>query len=213
MTNFDTLIDRLAADTAPMRPGAVRRTLSRATLAGCALAIVGVIIIGLRPDLGAAMSTDIFWIKLAYGGTLAATGLVALVVLVHPERPVPQVLLLALLPLVTLATLAVAEAMRLSPGDAREAWLGSSWSVCPFLIALLALPIAAALTWTASLFAPTRLRVTGAVIGFTAAALAVVIYAFHCPESGASFVATWYTLGIGLVTMAGWLAGPRLLRW
>jgi hypothetical protein len=213
MTNFDTLIDRLAADTAPVQTGAVRRTLSRATLAGCALAFVGVIIIGMRADLNAAVTTSIFWTKLAYGGTLALIGIGALAMLVRPERPIPRMLWLALLPLAALVALAMAETMPLSPEDARAMWLGSSWSVCPVLIALLALPIAAALTWTARLFAPTRLRVTGATIGFTAGALAVVIYALHCPESGASFVATWYTLGVVLVTMAGWFVGPRLLRW
>jgi hypothetical protein len=213
MNNFDALIDRLAADTAPVRTGAVRRTLSRATLVGWALAFVGVIIIGLRADLNIAVATSIFWTKLAYGGTLAAIGIGALAMLVRPERPIPRALWLALLPLAALVALAMAETMPLSPEDARAAWLGSSWSVCPVLIALLALPIAAALTWTARLFAPTRLRVTGATIGFTAGALAVVNYALHCPESGASFVATWYTLGVVLVTMAGWFVGPRLLRW
>ena len=49
--------------------------------------------------------------------------------------------------------------------------------------------------------------------GFIAGGLAATVYAFHCPESTAAFVATWYTLGIVLCGLIGWLLGPLVLRW
>lgn len=213
MSDLDALIDRLSADTRPVPRGAVRQTLILATLIGGMLAVVGVLVMGVRPDMAVAASTGIFWIKLAYGASLALPGMAALALLVRPEMPVPRVLTLALVPFAVLSLLGIAEVTRLSLDDARAAWLGTSWAVCPVLIALLALPLAAALFWFARQFAPTRLRATGATIGFAAGALAAAIYALHCPESGASFVATWYTLGVGMVTVAGYVLGPRVLRW
>jgi hypothetical protein len=213
MSNFESLIDRLVADTTPVSRFAVAKSLSRVTLMGCGLAIVVVIAIGLRPDLVAAASSSIFWIKLAYGAALAATGMAALALLVRPELPVPRVLGLAMVPFAALSILAAVELMSLSPSGARSAWLGTSWAVCSALIAIIAVPVAASLTWAVRQFAPTHLRATGATIGFTAGAMAAAVYALHCPESGASFVATWYTLGVVLVATLGYLVGPRLLRW
>jgi hypothetical protein len=39
------------------------------------------------------------------------------------------------------------------------------------------------------------------------------VYAFHCDESAAPFVAIWYTLGIALVGALGGMLGQWLLRW
>jgi hypothetical protein len=61
--------------------------------------------------------------------------------------------------------------------------------------------------------APTRLRATGAVIGLAAGGISAALYSLHCPEAGASFVLTWYTLGILAPALLGALLGPRLLRW
>jgi hypothetical protein len=213
MSDLDALIDRLAAETRPVKPGLVWRTLLLAAFGGIVLAAVGNFAIGLNPDLGSAATSPIFWTKIGYGTTLAAVALAALAVLVRPERPVPGLLRLAAVPVAVLAMLGIAEAARLPAGTARTAWLGTTWFVCPVLIALLALPAAAMLVWTARQFAPTRLRATGAVIGLASGAVSAALYALHCPENGASFVATWYTLGIAFVGALGFAAGPRLLRW
>jgi hypothetical protein len=49
--------------------------------------------------------------------------------------------------------------------------------------------------------------------GLAAGATATLVYCLHCPESTASFVVTWYSLGIGLAGLVGAWLGPRLLRW
>jgi len=46
-----------------------------------------------------------------------------------------------------------------------------------------------------------------------AGALATLVYALHCPESAAPFMAVWYVLGIAIPTVAGALLGRRVLRW
>ncbi len=213
MNDLDALIDRLAADTRAVAPRPVARRFAVALLAGCALTMLGVIAIGLRPDMASASASAMFWIKIAYGAALAATALAALALLARPEVPVPHRLALIIVPVACMLALATAEAVRLPPSDFRFAWLGSTWLVCPLLIAILAVPIAALLTLATRRFAPTRLRATGATIGLSAGSLSASLYALHCPESGASFVATWYSLGIVAVASIGYLAGPRLLRW
>ena len=72
---------------------------------------------------------------------------------------------------------------------------------------------AGALVFVVRQFAPTRLRATGAVIGLAAGAASATLYSLHCPEAGASFVLTWYSLGIAAATAIGAALGPRLLRW
>jgi hypothetical protein len=81
------------------------------------------------------------------------------------------------------------------------------------LISLFALPVVGALVFFARRFAPTRLRATGAVIGLASSAVSATLYSLHGPEVGASFVLTWYSLGIVVATAIGAALGPRLLRW
>jgi hypothetical protein len=54
---------------------------------------------------------------------------------------------------------------------------------------------------------------TGAIAGLLAGATGAFIYAFHCDESAAPFVALWYTIGISLVGLLGAALGRILLRW
>ena len=61
--------------------------------------------------------------------------------------------------------------------------------------------------------APTNLRAAGAVAGLAAGAFGATLYGLHCPEVSASFVVTWYSLGIAIPTAIGAIFGPQLLRW
>ena len=49
--------------------------------------------------------------------------------------------------------------------------------------------------------------------GFASGALAALVYAVHCPELGAPFLAVWYVAGIGVPVVIGTLLGQRLFRW
>jgi hypothetical protein len=114
---------------------------------------------------------------------------------------------------VAMMALAAAELLR-TPPDARvAAWLGQTWRVCSPLILLLSLPIYASLVIALRTLAPTRLASAGAAAGFLSGALAATIYGLHCPEQGAAFVATWYSLGILGATVLGAATGRWLLRW
>ncbi|WP_163364559.1 NrsF family protein, partial [Escherichia coli] len=77
----------------------------------------------------------------------------------------------------------------------------------PFLGAA---PLAAILTamTTAAPADPAR---AGAIAGFTAGAIAAVFYGMHCVDDSPLFVATWYTLAIGAMAIAGAAIGRRVL--
>jgi len=91
--------------------------------------------------------------------------------------------------------------------------LGKTWFVCPFLIALLSLPTFGGALWAMRGLAPTRPALAGAAAGLLAGAVATTVYALHCPEMGAPFLAIWYLLGMSMPATLGALLGPRLLRW
>ncbi len=86
--------------------------------------------------------------------------------------------------------------------------MGHSADVCSVLIAALALPLFGGLFWSLRKLAPTRLTQAGAAAGLLAGSAAATIYAFHCTESTATFIAIWYTAGIALTTADRRGAGP-----
>ena len=212
--NTEALIDSLASRVTPVRPWAARAgLLLHGLFGGLAATVVLALTIGFRPDLDIVMQGGLFWMKVSYTGSLALIALAGMLVLARPESAAPRWLWLAALPFAALAVVSIVEAANMEHDAWMNLWMGSSWRQCPALIVMLALPIGAALTRALLQFAPTRLRLTGGVAGMAAGALAATFYCLHCPEVGAAFVLTWYTLGIVAVAVIGAIAGPRLLRW
>lgn len=212
--NTDDLIATLARDASPVsrRTAPMRLGVSLA-IAGSVVLVMIAATLGFRPDLDIAMAGMMFWMKLAYVGSLSLIAIAALPTLLRPEARPPRWLWLLAVPVAILGLVSVHE-LAVMPQDQRVAmWLGQSWRVCSSLIFAFAIPIGAALVMIARQFAPTRLRTTGAVIGLGAGAASASLYSLHCPETGASFLLTWYTCGILASVVAGALLGPRLLRW
>jgi hypothetical protein len=210
----ETLIDTLARDTAPVPHHAAPLRLGLSLFAGLAATLVLIAAtLGFRPDLDLAMAGTMFWMKLAYCGSIALVAVAALLTLIRPEARPPRWLWLATVPVALFGLVSVHELATLAGDQWMADWMGRTWRVCSALIAVFALPIGAALTLVARQFAPTRLRATGAVIGLAAGASAATLYSLHCPEASAAFVLTWYSLGIAAATAVGALLGPRFLRW
>ena len=209
----DALIEALAADTRRVPRHVVPARIGRGLLLAVPVVLALVLAMGLRPDLGWALRQPTIWLKFGYTLALGGIGLAALRVLVRPERAPPRWLRLVLLPMGVAVAASIVERVA-TPGPVWfHLWLGPSWRVCSGLIFGLSLPIAAALALVARRLAPTRPRATGAVIGLASGAITAALYALHCPEMGAVFVLTWYSLGIAASAGAGALLGPRLLRW
>jgi hypothetical protein len=178
-----------------------------------AAALLMAVMLGVRPDLAQAAMLPMFWAKIAYTGTLTSGSLVAAARLSRPGAELDRVP--GLLAAVVLAMWALGTFSLL--GAEREQWrslvLGETWRVCPFLIAVLSVPVFVAVLWAMKGLAPTRLRLAGGAAGLLAGACAALVYSLHCPEMGAPFIGVWYLLGTLIPAAAGLLLGPRLLRW
>ncbi|EFG35708.1 hypothetical protein IB60_15035 [Brucella abortus LMN1] len=85
--------------------------------------------------------------------------------------------------------------------------------VCPWLIGLISLPTLASLLLAIRKLAPARPTLAGFAAGLVSGGIGVLVYAFHCPESGLPFIALWYTLGIVGTGVLGALGGRFCLRW
>ena len=210
----EELIQSLSAQTRPVSAHAVEQRLAIGLVAGGAVTLALVVAtMGLRPDLPGAMMNARFLMKAAYTIALGVVGVLAVARVARPEVVrIPGVWLVAV-PLALLAALAVGELAKTPSEHWLPMWLGSSWRQCSMRVAVLSLPIFVGLLWAFRQLAPTNLRAAGAAAGLAAGAFGAALYGLHCPEVSASFVLTWYTLGIAIPTAIGALIGPQLLRW
>lgn len=210
----DDLIAMLASGDTRVDYTAIARRFGLALTFGVVASFVLMLgVYGLRPDLAQAARTPLFWGKFAFPLVLAVGAGLTVNRLGRPGMRVGFRRWLIAMPFVVVWIAGVA-VLANAPQDARLALLlGQSWRVCPFNILLLSVPTFAATFWAAKLFAPTRLRVAGAVAGLLSSALATMVYCLHCPEMSAAFWSVWYTAGLALPAAIGACIGPRLLRW
>ncbi len=214
--NTELLIAQLANDLRPVPTGSSRTRLRLGLIWGAGIAAAAVVLwpsLGIRHDLGEAMSTGIFWVKLLYSGSLAYLGFRALDRL---SRPGPHVVHWASLLAVPLVALAAVTLLWLgaAPADSGEAfWTGSSSVQCLFYVAGLSVPVFLGLLWSLSRLAPTQLGAAGAAAGLVAGGTAATVYALHCTESSPGFVLLWYSLGVGAASLIGAAIGRKVLRW
>ncbi len=211
----DELVAFLATGVEPVAASATtrRHALALAGGGGGALLLM-LVLLGVRADVRAAMHLSMFWIKLALPVGMALGALIASTRLARPGVAVgglPAALLTV--PVLAIGLLA-AHALNGTAPEARLALLlGRTWTYCPLLIVLLSLPVFVGTFWAMKGLAPTRPALAGAAAGLLAGAVAAAVYALHCPEMAAPFLATWYLLGMAIPAVVGALLGARLLCW
>ena len=168
---------------------------------------------GVRRDLLTAFGWPMFWVKLLVPLCIAVFGFVAVQRLarpgVSPRRAwmgiVAPVLFIWALGLIVLTS---------AQTDVRVTLvLGQTWRSCVFNIAAISAPIFVASLWALKHLAPTRPAAAGAAAGAMSAGAGAAVYALHCPELAAPFLAIWYVIGMALPVLVGTVIGPRLLRW
>lgn len=210
----DELLALLAAGAAPVPAHAVGRRFAVAL--GCGLpaaALLLAVTLGVRADLAQAAGGMMFWMKLLFAGSLALAGLIAAERLARPGMRLGRLWAALAAPVLLLWLVAAAVLLQAAPAERAALILGNTWATCPFKLVLVSLPLFAATLWAMKGLAPTRLALAGAGAGLLAGALGALVYALHCPESAAPFLAVWYLLGIAIPTLAGALLGPRVLHW
>ena len=210
----DDLVSLLATGAGRVERHAAPRRYAAAIAVGVvAAALLMLGLLGVRPDLADATQLPMFWAKIGYVGSLAVASLLAVVRLSLPGAHLDRVLIALAVPVVAMWALAAYVLADAAPGERMGLVLGATWAVCPFLIAMLSVPMFAATLWVMRSLAPTRLPLAGAAAGLLSGTIGGMVYCLHCPEMAAPFIGTWYLIGMLIPAAAGALLGPRLLRW
>ncbi len=212
--NTDDLIQTLAADTRRVTPGAGAWRVVAALLAGGFVALLAIDALFGSP-LRAVADTGVmvFAVKLAYAVSMTAVAASLLLVAGRPGQRLGLRYLWLLVPPLVVAAAAAMELGNASPHARAALVLGSTWQTCLIGVVAMSVPVFAALLWSFRRLAPTRLRLAGFLAGLSAGAMASLVYALYCPETAASFLLAWYSLGMVVPGIAGALLGPRVLRW
>jgi hypothetical protein len=209
----DDLIAQLSEGLEPVKSGAVTRLLLIAVAAGMAAsAIVMLTVLGPRHHFAVAITGFGMWMKLAYTFALSMFGFGLVERAGRPGADMLRPALLLVLPVLAIALLAALQ-MTAPGADMHRLVMGQSARVCAILILMVAAPSLVGAFWALRQLAPTRLTLAGAGAGLFAGSLGAFVYAFHCPEDSAPFVAIWYTLGIALTAAMGAFLGRWALRW
>jgi hypothetical protein len=168
---------------------------------------------GVRPDIAEAARTVRFDLKIVQALLLAATAVALVLRLAQPGASTGlQKAVLAAAPI--LLVIAVITELVVVPASQWQAKLvGSNSLICLTAIPLLSLPLLAAVLLALRQGAPTSRGAAGAAAGLVAGGLAAALYATQCIDDSPLFVAVWYTIAIGVVTVLGAVLGKRLLRW
>jgi hypothetical protein len=209
----DQLVDRLVLDIRPVPRGIVALRLAVGVTAGAAISMILLIsLLGARPDLAIVLQSVRFWSKAGY---MVATAGASLLVAARLARPGSSTNIAWIVPLPVLLFLpaVILEMVNTNPSQWAPLLLGSGWELCTWVVLLLSLPIYAGLWWAFRSFAPTDMKMTGAITGLCASAIAAVIYCIHCPSDTAVFALVWYTLAFGIAAALGGAFGRRLLHW
>ncbi len=210
----DDLVNLLAQDTAPVAPGAASRRLGLAL--ACSLPLSLLILqwdYGVRGDLWRVMALPMLWVKLAVPLAVAAAGLLMLRRLASPGVGPGRSGWLAAAAIGLLWALAAWRWVEMPQAARMPALMGQTWRTCVVNIGLIGLPVFVAAFWMLRGMAATRPRRAGAAAGLLAGGAGAAVYALHCPELTAPFLAIWYVLGMLLPAAVGAALGPRLLRW
>lgn len=169
--------------------------------------------LGVRPDFYVAMHSPMFWMKFAFPLAGATAAIHMAIRLGQPGMHIGNAPTVVTALLLTV-WLSGATVLLQAPIERRDYLIyGISWDVCPSNIALISIPVFIAAMWAMKGLAPTRPVTTGAATGLVAGTIAIVVYALHCPEMEAPFLAIWYVLGMLIPVVAGALIGPIVLRW
>ncbi len=210
----DELIAMLASGAGPVEPDALQRRYVTALGWGAfGTTLLMAVMLGVRPDLADAVWLPMFWVKLAFPAALFAGALFAVIRLSRPGVRLGRVPAAIAAPVLAIWLLAGAVLLGAAPGERDELVFGQSAATCPFIIALLSVPLFGSVLWAMKGLAPTSLVLAGAAAGLLSGAGGALVYALYCPEMAAPFIGIWYLLGMLIPTALGAMLGPRLLRW
>lgn len=208
------LIDLLATDAVPVQRHVAARRLAIGLLVAVPLSVALMrTVLGLNPALGHYLTLPMFWVKFGAPLLMALAALPLVARLGRPGAHTRTAWTVWGAPIAALWALGLLVLAQAPVEEAPALMLSRTWRVCAENIAMLSVPMFLAAIWTLKGLAPVRPALAGAGAGALSGASGAAVYALHCPELAAPFIAIWYVLGMALPVAAGALVGPRLLRW
>ena len=211
----DDLINTLVEDHAVRpRPRPVGDVLGMAIIGGLAIsAALFSITLGPRPDILSALSTWRFDIKWADNLVLVMAAAWVALRLSRPTATPLTAMRALIVPSFLLLAAVLCELVAVPPSEWPSRAMGVNGVMClASIIFLSVLPLAATI-YALRQGAPMSPAVAGAAAGLLAGALGATVFAMHCTNDSPLFVAIWYALAIGLISMFGLLIGRHALRW
>lgn len=207
------LIEALASDTRRPPTSLVSIWWGALAVAIALAAVVFFVTLGPRPDIAAAAETPRFLLKFIVTIALAVSAFGLARALSRPGETWRKAMpFLAIAPAL-IAMAVVVELVLLPP----EMWpakvIGTNSLVCLTYVTLIGIGPLGIFLLALRHGAPTRPALAGVVAGVLAGGIAATFYAAQCTDDSPLFVATWYTISIGLLALLGGLAGHRLARW
>ncbi len=210
----EDLIDRLAAEARPIPEHAP--ALRAVAFAGLALAASSTVVwltLGPRPDLAEVLAEPAFLLRQAYALGIAGAAGWLMLRLGQPAAPVrAPVIGLGVVALLVLGIVSWEQA-GLQGSTRVDSLLGQSWTQCSLRVGAISAVTTPFIFFAARRLAPARPALAGLAAGIVAGALATSAYGLYCAELTATFVATWYSLGILASGLIGAVLGRWLLRW
>jgi hypothetical protein len=209
------LIDKLVADyVAEPPPKPVAHRLVMAIIGGLTIsAALFSITLGTRPDILSALSTWRFDIKWADNLVLVIAAAWVALRLSRPITTPPSAMRALIVPALLLLAAVTYELVTVPASEWPARAMGVNGVMClANIIFLSVLPLTATI-YALRQGAPMSPALAGAAAGLLAGALGATVFAMHCTNDSPLFVAIWYTLAIGLVSMFGLLIGRHVLRW
>ena len=211
----DELINTIVADHAGQPgPKPVRHGLVMAIIGGLAISsALFSLTLGVRPDFISALGTWRYDMKLGVNLVLMIAATWVALRLSSPTTTSLSAMRALLVPTLLVLGAVVYELVTIPASAWSSRAMGVNGVMCVASILFLALLPLTATIYALRQGAPTSPAVMGAVGGLLAGSLGATVFAMHCTNDSPLFVAIWYALAIGLMSIFGLLVGKRALRW
>lgn len=207
------LVNVLVADRAATSSPPGRAIVLAVGIGAVISASIFLPLIGVRPDITNAAFNLRFLVKVAIALSLAVAAVGLTTRISRPDGSSGfWIRLLGSVPLI-LAVAVAAELIIVPPSQWQTRLFGVHWLACLALIPLFSIPPLAGLLFALKHAAPRDGGLAGAIAGVAAGGIAATIYVAHCPDDSPLFVAVWYTLAVGIISLLGHFAGRWWLRW
>jgi hypothetical protein len=210
----EMLVEKLSRDLKPVR----RRSVLRDAIILCVVALLELAaFLGaglMRPDMHHAMQMPSFWWRMTSLGVIAISGVTVALMSVDPTRsPRAGLRWLAGCVAIIFATGWLIDSMQ---GGFAELFGRLDWTMgvqCTWKMVALSVPAVIALGILIRRGAPTDRSGTSLAAALGSAAWGAFVFVFACPSDDPLYIAVWYAVGCGIVTVVGRSVLFWLSRW